>query len=216
MMADMTELLTVGQAATLAGVSVRTMRRRVATGAVMTSGHGQARRIVAASVLAASPPSTPAITEDNAARGGHAAVTPAMTVGQAVMTEDRAASDTPAMTALVTVVDRLTAENRDLGRQLVDATAAATLWQARADVLAVQLEVARDEIKALMAPEGSVARNLTPEPPDPTPGPPGPFPWPLPATPNGAPWWRSDRGLAVLVALVLLGGTLAVGLLTWR
>src|SRR4051812_29827159 len=109
----MSDLLTVGQAATLAGVSVRTMRRRVATGEVMTSGHGQARRIVAASVVAAS-------LSGDSARGGQgndtpATGAPAMTEANADVTEDMAevnAASGAAMVGLVAVVDRLTLENR--------------------------------------------------------------------------------------------------------
>ena len=162
----MSELLTVGQAATLAGVSVRTMRRRVAAGEVMTSGHGQARRIVAASVVAGSAPGdpatvgqavgTPAMAEDNAA------MTEDMTEVRADVTEASSATVTPAMAALVALVDRLTAENRDLGRQLVDVSAAAAVWQERARVLGEQLALAApsqpvDVSGAAQIPEPSLA-----------------------------------------------------------
>jgi len=52
-MAGMTvspELLTVPEAATLAGVSVRTMRRWASSGQVRTTGSGHRRRVVAASL----------------------------------------------------------------------------------------------------------------------------------------------------------------------
>jgi hypothetical protein len=201
-MAGMSELLTVGQAATLAGVSVRTMRRRVAAGEVMTAGHGQARRIVAASVVAAPPPGDPAT--GGQADGTPASVTPAMTEDvtevRADVTADSPAAGTPAMAVLVALVDRLTSENRDLGRQLVDVTAAATLWQERARVLADQL--------ALAAPapsDGLGAGHRTPEPSDPTTEPPSPFPWSLSPRPNvraRAPWLVV---LAILLAAVVVG-----------
>src|SRR5215211_8462421 len=44
------ELLTVPEAATVAGVSVRTMRRWAGSGQVRTTGSGHRRRVVAASL----------------------------------------------------------------------------------------------------------------------------------------------------------------------
>src|SRR5215210_3469015 len=68
-MPQLSDLLTVAEAATLAGVSVRTMRRRVAAGLVVTAGHGQARRIVAASVTAPSIPSETVTTVTDGRQG---------------------------------------------------------------------------------------------------------------------------------------------------
>src|SRR5690606_9058404 len=48
--AVMSDTLTVQEAATVAGVSVRTMRRWAANGQVRTIGQGHGRRIVAASL----------------------------------------------------------------------------------------------------------------------------------------------------------------------
>lgn len=75
----------------------------------------------------------------------------------------------PAFLELVRLVDRLHDENRAL-------IEAATVWQARADILAHQLELARGELRALQAPpprdahQGPVASNLTAEAPDPATG----------------------------------------------
>ena len=151
-LADMSELLTVGQAATLAGVSVRTMRRRVAAGEVVTAGHGQAQRIVAASVVAA-PPGDPASGGQD--RGTPAALTEDMTEDRAdvtaAMSEDTTATPS-VMAGLVAVVDRLTLENRELVRQLVDVSTAATVWQQRASTLADRLDRAESKLLGLAAP----------------------------------------------------------------
>src|SRR6187200_2260255 len=84
----MRDLLTVAEAAKLAGVSVRTMRRRVAAGLVVTAGHGQARRIVAASMTAPKAPSEAVITATNGRQG--VSDRPA----SAAMTEDMTAAST--------------------------------------------------------------------------------------------------------------------------
>ena len=188
----MSELLTVGQAAMLAGVSVRTMRRRVAAGEVMTAGHGQARRIVAASVVTALPPGDPAT-------GGQADGTPATLTADvtAAMTEDTPATGA-VMAGLVAVVDRLASENRELGRQLVDVSTAATMWQERAGQLADRLDRAESQLLALTAPASPLVASTATGPPD------------LTLEPF---WTRAPRGwiagaatvLAIVAAVVLLG-----------
>jgi hypothetical protein len=220
----MAELLTVGQAATLAGVSVRTMRRRVAApSSVMTAGHGQARRIVAASVAVAPPPGdsatdgradvTPA-SDRLATPAASAAMTEAMTEDGAAVTADSPAvtpATSMAMAGLVALADRLTSENRELSRQLVDVAAAAAVWQERAGTLADRLAVAESRLLALGAPESPLTAPTSPEPPDLTPEPLLSFPWPVPPSPDVralAPWLLSV--LAIVVAVVVLLAVSAV------
>ena len=59
---------------------------------------------------------------------------------------------------------------RHLQAQLVTRTEAATLWQARAEMLAERLAAAESRILALSAPESPVEAPGAPEPPDPTTG----------------------------------------------
>jgi hypothetical protein len=95
--------------------------------------------------------------------------------------------------SLVALLREREARIDDLTTTVIDRTEAATIWQARAEFLAAQLEMARSEIKALKAPESPVASNLTAESPEPIPVPgpaPGLFPAPLPPSPNAGPWWR--------------------------
>jgi hypothetical protein len=80
----------------------------------------------------------------------------------------------------------------------MDRTEAATVWQARAEFLAAQLEMARDEIKALAAP---------PSPPE-TPGPPEP----VEPTPE-ARWSRLRTWAPWLLGLLAI--MVAVGLVVW-
>ena len=143
-MSDVSELVTVAQAAKLAGVSVRTMRRRVAAGQVVTAGHGQARRIVAVSVAAPIIPSETAATTTGGHRGvrGHAA--------KAAMTEDMTAGSAatevapaPEIGPLVELVERLT-------ERLAEQTGLTAMWQARAQVL-------EERIRMLEAPKPAPA-----------------------------------------------------------
>ena len=83
---------------------------------------------------------------------------------------------------------------RELQGEVLRRTEAATTWQARAEFLAGQLEAARDEIRALAAPQ-------VPEPPDLTTGP---------------PWTRWPRGWIAGVATVLLAIVAVVVLLALR
>ena len=84
---------------------------------------------------------------------------------------------------LVRLVDRLHEENRALAE-------AAAVWQTRADLLAMQLEQARAELRALQAPqegqEGPQEGRRTAEAPEP---PPAPMPEPTPPRPNGSGLW---------------------------
>jgi len=100
----------------------------------------------------------------------------------------------PEVLELVRLVNRLHDENRVL-------TEAATVWQARADILAHQLDQARGEMRALQAPAPQDAHpwpqdghraTYAPEPTtgssDPKPQP-SPVSAPIPPKPNGSSWW---------------------------
>jgi excisionase family DNA binding protein len=124
--------LTLTETATLLGLSVDTVRRRVKRGELearmVPTPHGAAWRV--------RPPSAPTL-------GATAVPTVDATPGAAPMQ----AAGGPAMGELVGLVGRLHDENRAL------AEAAAT-WQTRAEVLALQLEDARAQL-ALSAPAGA-------------------------------------------------------------
>lgn len=118
--AAMSDLLTVSEAATVAGVSVRTMRRRVANGQVRTVGRGRGRLIVAASL------------------SGEAAI--ADTNGQSerpALATEAATTDKP--TDSGQEADRLALLVRELSERLAEQAAVAAMWQERARVLADQL-----------------------------------------------------------------------------
>jgi len=159
----MSELLTVAGAAKLAGVSVRTMRRRVAAGQVVTAGHGQSRRIVAASVAAPAAPSDAA----TAVMGGHQSASdrPASTVMTEDVTEDSTATRvTPAadIAPLAELVERLT-------ERLAEQTGLTAMWQERAGTLADRLAAAESKIMALAAPsESSLMAPGSPQSVEPT------------------------------------------------
>jgi DNA polymerase III subunit gamma/tau len=178
--------LTLTEAATLLGLSVDTVRRRVKRGELearmVPTPHGAAWRV--------RPPSAPTL-------GATVVPTVDATPGAAPMQ----VAGAPAMGELVGLVGRLHDENRAL------AEAAAT-WQTRAEVLALQLEDARAQLALSApanAPESHTAPNLTPqgqepprEPPAPEPEPaPPPTPAPIPPGPDGRSWWR--RWLAAVV-----------------
>jgi hypothetical protein len=70
---------------------------------------------------------------------------------------------------------------------------AAAMWQARADVLALQLEEARAQLALSAptdAPKSHEDANLTAEAPEPTREPSEPEPTPIPPGPDGRSWWR--------------------------
>lgn len=117
--AAMSDTLSVTEAATVAGVSVRTMRRRMASGQVVTVGSGHKRRVVAASL------------SENAANSD--------TSGQ----PDRTQSDTSATETVEAV--HLAALVRELTAQVADQAAVAAMWQERARMLSDQLALAAPE-----------------------------------------------------------------------
>jgi hypothetical protein len=130
-MADLSELLTVSEAATVAGVSVRTMRRWAAGGQVRTVGKGHGRKVVAASLSELSA-STVTIGQDD----------------RPEVTAETARSATAATeTANGHEADRLADLVRELSQRLAEQTAMTALWMERARVLSDQL--------ALPAPEAS-------------------------------------------------------------
>jgi hypothetical protein len=166
------DLLTVGQAAKLAGVSVRTMRRRVAAGQVVTAGYGQSRRIVAASVTAPAAPSQTATTATHGQQGD--SDRPASTVMTEDMTEDSTATRvTPAadIGPLTELVERLT-------ERLVEQTGLTAMWQERAGTLGDRLAAAESKLLAMSAPQSPVDASTATIGPE-------------PATDAPVPWWRS-------------------------
>lgn len=171
--------LTLTETATALGLSVDTVRRRVKRGELearmVPTPHGAAWRV--------RPPSAPTL-------GATVVPTVDATLGAAPMQ----ATGGPAMGELVGLVSRLHDENRALAE-------AAAAWQARAQILALQLEDTRAQLALSAptdAPESHTAPNLTAqgpepprEPPEPDPAPPpSPTPAPIPPGPDGRPWWR--------------------------
>lgn len=133
--AAMSDTLSVSEAATVAGVSVRTMRRRMASGQVVTVGSGHKRRVVAASL------------SENAASSD--------TSGQ----PDRTQSDTSATKTVEAV--HLAALVRELTAQVADQAAVAAMWQERARSLSDQLALAAPE-SPQEAPTGAIGRFMAP------------------------------------------------------
>ena len=86
---------------------------------------------------------------------------------------------------------------RDLQAQLVSRTEAATIWQARAELLAERLAAAESRILALSAPRSPVEAPGAPESPDPTPE----------LSPS---WWRSWRAWLAAGLVVVVVGLLSV------
>jgi len=93
----------------------------------------------------------------------------------------------PGLLELVRLVDRLQTDVRERSE-------AATVWQARAEMLAHQLAASEDRLRALEAPRTHVAPHLTAQPDEPTTEPSEPpsprVPAPIPPSPNGSSWWR--------------------------
>ena len=115
-MTDLSELLTVPEAAKVAGVSERTMRRWATSGHVRTVGRGPRRRVVAASL------SEPAATNG---QPGHEGRSSRSTVSATPVIESATAAE----------ADRLADLVRELTGRVSDLSAAAAMWQARAQVL---------------------------------------------------------------------------------
>jgi excisionase family DNA binding protein len=154
--------LTLTEAATLLGLSVDTVRRRVKRGELearmVPTPHGAAWRVRL--------PSAPTV-----------GATVVQTVGATLGAAPTQATGGPPMGELVGLVGRLHDENRAL------AEAAAT-WQTRAELLAAQLEDARAQL-ALSAPtDGPQSRQDARE----TASHGGVLQESTPARP--APWWR--------------------------
>ena len=150
-MADIpADLLSVAEAASVASVSTRTIRRWIASGQVVTVGHGHDRRIVSASLR------KPADTVDT---NGHAGLSSRVTGSDTADTAVSSGHEAVHLAALV----------HDLTVRLSESSAVAAMWQERARVL--------EERLALAAPAQSPgASNLTRESPDTGSGPRGPFP----------------------------------------
>ena len=118
----MTDLLTVPEAATLAGVSERTMRRWAAGGQVRTVVTGHKRRVVADSLL------------ELPARIGQGGQEFRLDSGQ--------------NSATVHEADRLADLVRDLSERLAEQMAMTALWMERARVLSEQLALAAPQSAA--------------------------------------------------------------------
>jgi Helix-turn-helix domain len=165
----MTDLLSVSEAATLAGVSVRTMRRWVTSGQVRTVGNGHRRQVVADSLSGV------------AATNGQN--------GHGKRSSDRTQTATSDTETDVTVqADRLADLVRELSERLADQTAMTALWMERARILTEQL--------ALQAPQpenGTLGASTATQPSDPSTEPSAPAGAPDASTadrPIPAPWWR--------------------------
>jgi len=146
-MTDSPELLTVSDAATLAGVSARTMRRWAASGQVRTVGRGHGRRVAAASLL------------DLPATEGQ--------TGQ----EQRSHDDTVAATSDTETASgheagHLAALVRALTERLAEQTGLTAMWQERARMLSDQLA-----LEAPKSPPDASTAPQTVEPPTDTPTP---------------------------------------------
>src|SRR5215217_6685855 len=112
----MSDLLSVPEAATAAGVSERTIRRWASSGHVRTVATGQGRRVVAASL-----PEAP-VTNGRRPDAG------------------RPPSDTE--TVMAGQADHLAGLVRELSDKLAAATATAAMWQERAGTLSDRLALA--------------------------------------------------------------------------
>jgi hypothetical protein len=100
---------------------------------------------------------------------------------------------------LAALVRQLLAENRDLGRQLLDVTAATTMWQERAGVLAERLAATESRLLALTAPQSPPDAPTAMETAGPAQNSEAPARSPrVPATEatpmaSGGSWWRRWR-----------------------
>jgi excisionase family DNA binding protein len=174
----MTDLLTVSDAATVAGVSARTMRRWVKRGQVRTVRHGHGRRVVAASL------SEPAVTNGHP---GHAAVAADRTASATVVTETVNGHE----------ADRLADLVRDLTVRLSEQTGLTAMWQERAGQLGDRLAAAESQLLALAPPGSSLTASTGAKRPDLAQGEPPGRVWPR--------GWIALSVLAIAVVVVLLG-----------
>jgi excisionase family DNA binding protein len=178
----MSDLLTVSEAATLAGVSARTMRRWVNAGQVRTVGHGHGRRVLSASL------SEPAVTNG---QNGHVRVTADRTGSATADTETDSGHE----------ADRLADLVRELTVRLSEQTGLTAMWQERAGTLADRLTAAESQLLALAAPpESPLVARTAPKPVEPT-----QEPWWRPL----ARAWIA--GLSTLLALAVILLALLVG-----
>src|SRR5436853_2182974 len=140
--------LTVSEAATVAGVSVRTVRRWIASGQVATTGRGRRKRLVAAS-----------LSKQTAANGrnGHVGVTLSDIESDTTVTETVSAanSDKADLEA-----GHLAVLVRELSERLADQTALTAIWQERALVLSDQLALAAPTAPETVEPPTNAANTL--------------------------------------------------------
>jgi len=167
-MTDMTDLLSVPEAAKVAGVSERTMRRWATSGHVRTVGRGHMRRIPASEV---------------AAMNGHVN-------GQVGHPES---DDRPATAATADESGHLAELVRELQDRVADLAGAAGMWQARAMMLEERMK-ALEAPKPV--PEFVPPAVHDPQPaPDPFPVPNPPSPNAAPS--RWRRWWLAVAGAAV-------------------
>jgi hypothetical protein len=150
-MTDSPELLTVSDAAMLAGVSARTMRRWANSGQVRTVGHGHGRRVVVASILDL--PATPG-------QNGHEKRSSESTVSATTVTEADSGHEAGHLANLV----------RELTARLSEQIGLTAMWQERAGALGDRLAAAESKLLALAAPPSLLVGSAASEPPDLTTG----------------------------------------------
>jgi excisionase family DNA binding protein len=144
--------LTIAEAASVAGVSVRTVRRWIASGHVVTVGRGQGKRVVAASL------SKPA---DTNGQNGHETGHP---MGQVSAKEDTETTTTANSDKAAIEADRLAVLVRELSDRLAEQTGLTAVWMERCRVLSDQLALAAPSERPQEGQEPPEAPEATPEP----------------------------------------------------
>ena len=183
MQATETTWLPIAEAARQLGVSVDTARRRVKRGELVAERRQTAQGFTWWVCLAGAEMGMPTAYVD-----AELGSVPPMQNDQLGSTPRRQ-SEAAHLAELV----------REFQGEVLRRTEAAATWQARAEFLAGQLESARDEIRALAAPESSLDASTASQPQK--------------LTPNTFTRW--PRGW-IAVAVAALAIVAVVGLLTWR
>jgi excisionase family DNA binding protein len=170
----MAEVVSANRGAEVLGLSEKTIRRWIKAGKLKAERHGRDYRIDLGELLAIGGQEGRTVADSGHAEPGASAPPKS---GSARMAD----SPQTGLAELVALV-------RDLQSELMRRTEAAAMWQARAEVLALQLEDARARLALSAptnAPESHTAANLTAQGPEPTGGPLGP---------DGRSWWRRVWG----------------------
>jgi excisionase family DNA binding protein len=185
----MAEILSAHRAAARCGVSERTVRRWIAAGRLRADKEGGTFRVALEDVSALA-----GRRRGHAADNGHGADSAA-----ALHTEGATfGADTPRQVSEAPYLADLV---RELTADAMAKAESAAMWQARAEVLAHQLDAAQQTIRVLQAPQSHQTHedpNLTAEGPDPPSEPSEPpSPAPIEPTSNGqhrVRWWRRLTG----------------------